>query len=390
MGRNVPPVTSLVLDIARFALAMSVAVAHWTQGYFQDSWPDLTNAAIAAVGGFFVLSGYTIRLLTPAGQSFSGPSFFVERLSRLWSVALPALLLTIVLDSISYVFGRDYYMKYWGIFTTHPWFRIAVNVGFVSQCWGWDIKPFSNSPFWSLSYEAGFYVLYGLFRMLGGWQRWTALLAVGLLLGPNVLLMLLVWLGGVVLYDLTDRVPLRTWSLGLRIATAVVVTSLLVWFAFGPAPGLARELTLGVNAGFASAQASLGLPGPFRLDPRRIDGYLLLGAVGFWLLFAVLLPLCRALDHRVTIPKGLLRAGRAAGNFTFPLYLLHFPLFVLLGSLQLYDRTSVLERVFWFLVVCAVIVASSPLFDLCKLALRRSLDAAVRRFESLLGLNRPA
>src|SRR6478609_5001320 len=102
MGRKVPPVTSLVLDIARFVLALSVALGHWTQGYFQETWPDLTNGAIAAVGGFFVLSGYTIRLLTPAEQSFSGVNFFVERLSRLWSVALPALLLTVVLDLISY------------------------------------------------------------------------------------------------------------------------------------------------------------------------------------------------------------------------------------------------------------------------------------------------
>jgi peptidoglycan/LPS O-acetylase OafA/YrhL len=390
MGRNVPPVTSLVLDITRFALALTVAFCHWTQGYFQDAWPDLTNLAIAAVGGFFILSGYTIRLLTPVTQNFSGLGFFVERLSRLWSVALPALLLTLVLDLTSRSVGHDYYDKYWGLFTTYPLFRIAVNVGFVSQCWGWDIKPFSNSPFWSLSYEAGFYTLYGIYRALRGWRRTSALLAVSLLLGPNVILMLLVWLGGVVLYDVTDRVPRKPSSFGLRVATASAVAVAVAWFSFGPAPQLARELTRRIVAGFANAQATLGLPGPLRLDNRRIDGYLLLGAVGFWLLFAAFLPLCRELDNRLTVPKRLLRLGRAAGNFTFPLYLLHFPLFVLLGALGLYDRDSALQKLACLALVCAVIVAASPLFDVCKFALRRYLEAGVRRLEPHLGVDKPA
>ena len=267
MGRKVPPVTSLVLDMTRFTLAISVAVGHWTQGYFQETWPDLTNLAIAAVGGFFVLSGYTIRLLTPAEQSFSAASFFVERLSRLWSVALPALLLTIVLDLTSFSVGRQYYMQSWGTFTTHPFFRIAVNVGFISQCWGWDIKPFSNSPFWSLSYEAGFYLLYGLFRGLQDWRRWAALFAVALVLGPNILLMLLVWLSGVALYDLTDRVSRRTSSLWPRIAIASAATAAVAWFALGPAASLSRALSQRIVHAFASAQGALGFLEPLRFDP---------------------------------------------------------------------------------------------------------------------------
>lgn len=387
MGRSVPPVTSLVLDTTRFTLALGVAIGHFTQGYFQETWPDLTNLAIAAVGGFFVLSGYTIRLLTPAEQSFSAQSFFVERLSRLWSVALPALLLTILLDLVSYTVNREYYLQSWGIFTTYPLFRIAVNVGLVSQCWGWDIKPFSNSPFWSLSYEAGFYLLYGLFRTLRDWRRVVALLAVGLVLGPNIILMLLVWLSGVVLFDLIHKKrsdgPL--WPRALLALAAIVPVA---WFALGPGPLLARQLTERINGAFASAQGSLGFLGPLRLDPRRIDGYLIFGALGFWLIFAACLPLCRQLDSRVRVPARVLRLGRAAGNFTFPLYLLHFPLFVLIGSLGLYDRDSALQKVVCFVLVCAAIVATSPLFDVCKLALRRSLDAAVRRFEAQFGLKR--
>jgi len=387
MGRKVPPVTSLVLDIARFVLALSVALGHWTQGYFQSTWPDMTNAAIAAVGGFFVLSGYTIRLLTPAGEGFSGVSFFVERLSRLWSVALPALLITILLDLTSHQINPDYYNQMWGVFTTHPLFRIVVNVGFISQCWGWDIKPFSNSPFWSLSYEAGFYLLYGLFRALRGWRRTVALFVVALALGPNILLMLLVWLSGVALYDVTDRMP-RTGSLWRRIALATGVAAFIAWFAFGPAIPLSHQLTEHINATFASAQSSLRL-GPLRLDPRRIDGYLLFGALGFWLLFATLLPLCRELDHRLTLPKRLLRLGRAAGNYTFPLYLLHFPLFVLMGALGLYDRESVPQKLLVFALVCGAIVLVSPVFDICKFALRRSLEATIRRFQAPVDLKRP-
>lgn len=379
MGRRVPPVTSLVLDIARFALAFTVAVGHWTQGYFQSTWPDLTNMAIATVGGFFVLSGYTIRLLTPAEEGFSGVNFFVERLSRLWSVALPALLLTIVLDLISYQINRDYYLQSWGIFTNYPLFRIAVNVGFVSQCWGWDFKPFSNSPFWSLSYEAGFYLLYGLYRALCGWRRTGALLGVALALGPNVILMLIVWLSGVALYDLTERLPPRG-SLRLRVAIAAAVTVFVVWFGFGPAIPLSRQLTELINTTFPGKEDALHL-GPLRLDPRRIDGFLLFGALGFWLLCAAALPLCRELDHRLNLPKRLLRWGRAAGNFTFPLYLLHFPLFVLIGAIGFYDRESALQKLLCFGLVFTAIVLVSPLFDKCKFGLRHYLEIMVRRLQ---------
>jgi peptidoglycan/LPS O-acetylase OafA/YrhL len=389
MARHVPPVTSLVLDVTRLVLALAVAFAHWTQGYFQDTWPDLTNAAVVAVGGFFVLSGYTIRLLTPAGQDFSGPNFFVERLSRLWSVALPALLLTILLDLAAYWVQRDYYIGNWGQFATYPFFRIAINVAFLSQCWGWDIKPFSNSPFWSLSYEAGFYLLYGLYRLLRGWRRTASIVLVSLLLGPNVLLMLLVWLSGVVLYDLTARAPRDGGSLWRSLALAIAALVAVLWFAFGPAPALSRELTERIGAAFTSARDALALPSPLRIDPRRIDGFLIVGALGFWLLFAAFLPLCRELDQRVRIPKPVVRVGRAAGNCTFPLYLLHFPMYVLMGAIGFYDRDSALQKLLVFALVCAAIVATTPLFDVCKFGLRHSLETAIRRFQTYVGTANP-
>ena len=82
------PSLSLYLDLTRFAAALVVVLGH--------SWLVLLPAyplhwpGPAAVIVFFVLSGFVIAYVTD-GRDRTLADYALNRLSRLWSVALPAL-----------------------------------------------------------------------------------------------------------------------------------------------------------------------------------------------------------------------------------------------------------------------------------------------------------
>ena len=384
MSRAVSPLTSVVLDSVRFALAFAVAAGHWTQPHFQEGWRDLSPYAVAAVGAFFVLSGFTIRLLTPEGEAFEPAAFFVERLSRLWSVALPAVLLTVVCDSISYQLDTAYYLRSWGQDFSTPLLRIAVNVLFVGEFWGRDIELFSNSLFWSLGYEAGFYFLYGVFRSTRGYARYGFTLAACAMVGPNIVLMLVPWLGGVLLHDLVARVspstPRASTSLFMFGTAGAVTTSTLL---FACRDALSR-FSLGVDTlvrhVFHRADTLVGdrLIGA-RLTPARIEGDLIVGAGAFFVVFSFAMLAIRGFEQARSVSPRLVRFGRRLGDFTFPLYLFHFPVFVLLGATGAYDRGSSLQKGALFLAVGAGIYAAVPLTTSLKWSLRSLLRLTPRR-----------
>jgi len=375
---GITPLTSVVLDVVRFGLALLVAIGHWTQGYFQTGWPNLTGYAVFAVGGFFVLSGYTIRLLTPSTSAFSIRAFAIERLSRLWSVALPALAMTMVLDAISFLVNPTFYVSHWRIAPADIPTGLLANVLFVSEIWGQDLSPLSDNPFWSLSYEAGFYLIYAIYRGTSGVRRYFTVAAAALFVGPNILFMLPLWLAGAWIFDLTraslfsDPKWRQRVAWGSTLGFAIVSVLLVAWM-FGPAREMADSLSTWVDAEFARAAAIAPRPLSGLLVPARITGTLICGGVALWPVLLFMLLVCRTFEARFSPGAKLKRVARQLGNFTFPLYLLHFPMFVLLGALGLHDPTSAWQKVVLFVAVCAAIFAVTPPIDTFKATLRRAL-----------------
>src|SRR5262249_47177139 len=146
------PAISLLLDLTRFALALVVAGTHLTLAAFQDRLPDLRSFALIAVGGFFLLSGYTIRYITQRTRDAAGVRrYLVERAARLLSVSLPALAFTAACDACAVAVAPAWYASYFGQNADRPWLRLAINAVLFSQPYGHDISPLSNDPFWSLS-----------------------------------------------------------------------------------------------------------------------------------------------------------------------------------------------------------------------------------------------
>jgi peptidoglycan/LPS O-acetylase OafA/YrhL len=91
---------SLYLDFLRFSAAMVVFFSHIAS-------QDLTNGflwqfkayAQTAVMIFFVMSGYVIGFVTHEKEK-NLTDYAIARVSRLWSIVIPALILTAICDYI--------------------------------------------------------------------------------------------------------------------------------------------------------------------------------------------------------------------------------------------------------------------------------------------------
>jgi len=356
---------SVGIDALRISLAMVVVVGHYSQRYFQERLPDLTNVAIGAVGGFFVLSGFTISVLSESTRKFTAQRYFAERLSRLWSVALPALLLTVACDAAARLIAPSYYEANWAIDASTPVLRLFVNSLFLSQLWGADFSPLSNSPFWSLSYEMGFYVLYGVWCAFGPRVRPAAVLGVALLLGPNIVFMLPFWLLGV----LVHRAYLR---MSLRLCGLTCVATALGGACLG---GAALLLHVQPRTGLGwVASAIRGYFGFFGVSNARVRPLLVVSGVGFAFLFLFLITLAKANEtyHFAALEPYVSRA-RKLGELTFPLYLFHFPLLVLASATDLYDRRSLAHGLLLLTALCVLIWMLTPVTVWCKRVLRAQL-----------------
>jgi len=357
---GISPARSVVLDFTRFSLAIIVTIAHLSQRYFQVGWPVLTDFGVFAVGGFFVLSGFTIRGMSSShDRDFNGRKFLTDRLSRLLSISLLAVVLTILLDAVSYQFGRDFYLKYWGHHLSDPLVRVFLNVILVNQSYGSDWSLFSNGPFWSLGYELGFYCIWAAWLSIRGTVRgWLLFIATLAFFGPNILALMPIWLMGVVLYSTLNQ---PRW---FRFVAGLACISLLILIArclgFGGVMHEAMVFNEHLKAAFAAMGVGIG----------NVSANICVGAGAFFLVMCPLLVAVSQLEDRIPVPPMLVAFGRKLGELTFPLYLIHFPLFVLLRSLNAYDPASTPQKFVVLILACLAAAWMVPVGDKLKVMLR--------------------
>lgn len=86
--------TSLYLDVVRPVAALVVLLSH-----VGDQLSFLASAGVQAVDVFFVLSGFVIAHVS-ASRERDPRVYFISRAARIYSVAIPTLILTVILDSI--------------------------------------------------------------------------------------------------------------------------------------------------------------------------------------------------------------------------------------------------------------------------------------------------
>ncbi len=198
---KIHPTVSIYLDLVRFVAAVFVVFTHLRHEKFSGNLLNYGSTGNEAVMVFFVLSGFVVAYAVDTKDN-TLRDFLLSRLARLYSVALPALFLTVLIDQTgrlidASVYDYEYYRADW------PVIRFVANLFFSTEFWFVSIRPFSNGPFWSLGYEFWYYMIFGVAVFLKGRTRIILITIMCLILGPKILLLLPVWLLGVGMYHLT-------------------------------------------------------------------------------------------------------------------------------------------------------------------------------------------
>ena len=185
---------SLYLDLVRFLAAVTVVIYHSNYRELIPASLPIRNAGHSAVIVFFVLSGFVVAYVVDTKER-TALEYWSSRLSRIYSVAVPAVILTLILDNI----GEQLVPHYK---TTHDYgyVRIFSSLVFMNEFWTVSIQTFSNVPYWSLCYEMWYYITFGIIMFIKGAARIWLIVGCCLLLGPKILLLSPIWYVGVYLY----------------------------------------------------------------------------------------------------------------------------------------------------------------------------------------------
>lgn len=183
-----PKLLSAYLDLLRFAAAVLVFIVHANYERFTGGLPTLWRVARLgndAVMIFFVLSGFVIAYVSETREK-EAAVYFSARLARLWSVTIPALALTFVLDYTGKQLSPAMYDGYW-FQESSPILRTVANLFFINEIWFWSIRPFSNGPYWSIGYEFWYYVIFAATLFLKGNKQKIAIASLAIFIGPKIL-----------------------------------------------------------------------------------------------------------------------------------------------------------------------------------------------------------
>jgi peptidoglycan/LPS O-acetylase OafA/YrhL len=349
---------SLYLDVLRFGAAFTVFVSHFANERFSGGlfW-QMQPYGHTAVLVFFVLSGFVIAWVAETRER-TLEEYSLSRLARLYSVIVPAFLITAILDHIgTSIDSRLYRPEFLPEMSRSPldmFLGYALSAMFLGASWTLTVLPGSDLPYTTLNYEAWYYILFGVATFLRGRRRMAVLAAAALLAGPKVLLLFPIWLMGMSAW--------RWRAAPLVRHGALLVCAALSMFAALEAAG-GQKL-------FAQA-ATRWLPHPYSPYDYLVG---LLVAVLIIGLANTRLPMPGTrVQHRIRFLAGT----------TFGLYLLHFPLLNFFATVLPGPPDGTAQRIFVFALPLAVAIALSHVIERqkgpLKRALRSALDALCKR-----------
>jgi peptidoglycan/LPS O-acetylase OafA/YrhL len=349
---------SVYLDGLRFCAALWVLVGHATLLLPAIGLPSLDWSAEDAVVGFFVLSGFVIAH-TSAEKHADLRDYAVARLSRLWSVAVPALLFAFLVDQIA----RDAAPALDPLWSDgrSPPVQLVGSLLFLNEIWFGSATPSANIPYWSVGYEFWYYALFGLAFYLRGRRRVVAVGAAALIAGPKILLLAPIWLMGVLAYHVV-----RGGRVGARLGVALFAGSIAAYLAawlIELRPALEWRAALMVPGGIDLTWSSEFLW-------KTLAGAMAAAnIVGF-----------AAIAGRVRL-RTIERPVRWLAGMTFSIYLFHWPLLMLVMMSAAALGWPDTWPAWWSLLVLAgllaVIAGIAEFTERRKDGTRRVVEAAV-------------
>jgi len=308
---------SVWLDLCRVIAALAVFIGHsqvlglappWVAAHWHRTAED-------AVVAFFVLSGYVIAWSTDRPTA-TIRDYFEARASRIYSVAIPAVLFALALDGIGMRLDASHYAPDW----QYPklWLHLPLHWLFLGGTWVGPMDPFSMKSYWSLPYEVWYYILFGCTTLLRGRARVVGIVLTLGIMGPRMWLLLPCWWLGVLLYRHRSNLVLPSSA-----APILMLGSSLLYLAFVASDGrlAVDRLSRGLYAWFDT-----WLPAPF--VPGGTVHALTDHVVA--LLFGSFLIGCASSARRFGADTASVIRGLA--NYSFSFYLIHFSLLVLFAA----------------------------------------------------------
>jgi peptidoglycan/LPS O-acetylase OafA/YrhL len=211
--------TSLYLDIVRTVAALTVAVHHFSNPQFSGehlSWFKYGNDAVLV---FFVLSGLVIGYVSEEKER-NTTIFLFKRISRLWSVLIPAVILSCIVELVKYGFTKEHLLNNFMIskdtllFTNENW---ASREGFLV-----------NFVFWSLTFEFWYYIFFTCLYLLKKKIGYLLFLIAVAFTGYKIILLFPIWLMGFYVYKSGKKKVVHN----KKAAIALSIITLLVLLVF--------------------------------------------------------------------------------------------------------------------------------------------------------------
>jgi len=353
---------SIYLDLVRFLAALTVFLSHFgftrlTGGAY--SWFRELNFGSDAVIVFFVLSGFVIAYVADTKEKDLS-SYTISRFSRLYSVVLPALILTFLLDKWGATLDPVAYDGWWHA-SDSSILRFFANLFYINELWFYGIKPSTNSAFWSLGYEFWYYVLFAAAFYFKGNLRIVLITVILLITGPKIMVLFPIWLMGVGVYYFNRR---------------HTVAEFAGWFLF-LFPVFAYWLikVFGIDhQALSLTKASLGSDFvQYKLwhSDEFVISYL------YGLLIAMNFIGINAISSRI---GGLLsaceRTVRYWAGLTFSMYLYHYPLLQFFNTITMYgfEKDDPVRHVLLLIIIVTLIVLLGSVTEKKKYVFRQVLE----------------
>lgn len=353
-----PSLLSLYLDLVRFTAAVAVLLSHLSSPPFTEGiiFRGAGSVGTLAVTVFFVLSGHVISYVT-SHRDRTAIGYAAARISRLYSVVIVALLLTFLLDSLGMLLNPDFYSHRKMLADPPSVQGYAASFLLVNefQSFGFNgICPGTNAPWWTLSFEAAYYLIAGLFIFLKPRISVPLCLLALIACGRTICALFPLWMMGFLLYRVpSERLPAwprRVWaSLFAVSAVLTVVSPMIAWYL--PSDNYGHRFPYS----------------KFLIDRNLVADYLP-GA-----LFCLNLVTARKMFEGVAFEPPGARIIRWFGSLTFPLYLSHYPAMCLLAAVSPCGRDSWAHLLFLTGGILLLVVALTPVCERLKTSLRSGI-----------------
>jgi len=187
---------------------------------------------------------------------------------------------------------------------------------FLNEIWFTSCRAFSNLPFWSLSYEFFYYLIFGAYFYFSGWKKWFFTGIFMSIAGPKILILFPVWLTGVATFHLSKKIkPGTIKALCLIIAPIIIYD---VYRDIGSQRFLMKETVELLGRDFVYRD--------LRWSRAFINDYIVGILVAIHILGIVAIP------EKFSFPRVVEKTIRYFAGMTFALYLFHYPLLQFYGS----------------------------------------------------------